>query len=172
VSKSLLSGLAQLRKHSLSIAKGRLFLDGTGFAMKGIIMTKTSAVRLAILLSGFSLGVVCGALVVSSSATRGARETASLAGRSSPSSPLTLISEVAVGCGVYGLPGSPAVVALTAGVEGRPIRASVESDLFGGEELEACVLSGLTGLPMSGDTLRVVLPVYQPQEASDALATR
>lgn len=131
-------------------------------------MTKTSVTRLAVLLSGFSLGAVCGALAVSSSARRDAREASPTA---QPSSAVVLVNDVAAGCGVYGLPGSPAVVALTAGAEGRPAKVVVESDLFGGDELESCVLSGLAGLPMSRDTMRVVLPTYEPQNI-DALAIR
>jgi hypothetical protein len=168
MSKSLLTSPAQLRNEPLYPAKSRRFLPGMALAKEEVIVTKTSATRLVVLLSGFSLGVVCGALAVSSSARRDAQKAHPAA---QPSSALVLVHAVAAGCGVYGLPDSPAVIALTAGAEGRPAKASVESDLFGDDELESCVLSGLAGLPMSRDTLRVVLPTHEPQRC-DALAVR
>ena len=55
-------------------------------------------------------------------------------------------------------------MALTAGTDGRPVRAAIESDIFGGADAESCILTGLAGLPMTSDTVRVVLPVHQPEE--------
>jgi hypothetical protein len=74
---------------------------------------------------------------------------------------------------VYGLPGSPAVVALTSGDDGRPVRVTLESDIFGGADAEACLLSGVQGLPMTRDSLRIVLPVHAPvDDAAAELAIR
>lgn len=133
-------------------------------------MTRISTTKLGLLLLGFLAGGLSGSLAVRSSAVVGP---AALVAPGAPRLPATVsqVQEVASGCGVYGLPGSPATVALTSGYEGRPVRVAIESDIFGGDEIEGCILSGLAGLPMSGDTMRVVLPVYQPTDTSEALAS-
>lgn len=130
-------------------------------------MTKTSATQLCVLFFGFALGGLSGALATQPAAP-GVQE------KLVPVAPAAIVrvQEAASACGVYGLPGSPAAVALTSGRDGRPIKAAIESDIFGGDEIEACVLTGVAGLPMTGDTMRVILPVYQPVDTSEALAAR
>jgi hypothetical protein len=118
---------------------------------------------LALLSLGFVAGVTAGVSAMPSRAP--ASEPSALTSRA-PMRPnhVTLVQDTAVACGVYGLPGSPAVVALTAGEDGRPVRASLESDIFGGPDAEACLLAGVAGLPMTRDSLRIVLPVHAPEE--------
>lgn len=132
-------------------------------------MSKLSSLLRSALPLGFFFGVIVGAVAVRTASTdpQALRPTAHV-----PGLPATVlkVQDTASSCGVYGLPGSPATVALTSGYEGRPVKVVVESDIFGGEEIEGCILTGLTGLPMQGDSLRVVLPTYQPTESSEALA--
>lgn len=82
------------------------------------------------------------------------------------------IQDAAHECGVYGLPGSPAAIAIHLGSDGRATKTVVESDIFGGEETESCILSQVAKLPLRQDTQRVILPVYQPEENGSMLANR
>lgn len=82
------------------------------------------------------------------------------------------VEEVARACGVYGLTGSPAVVALSAGIDGHLVRAAIESEIFGGDEAERCVLHGIADVPMNSDGLRVVLPMFAPAETEGPMASR
>jgi hypothetical protein len=133
-------------------------------------MTKNAAASLALLLAGFVAGAVSGASAMGRPAKQPAAGSALVSATAThTAATVEKVYDVAIGCGVYGLPGSPAVVALVAGPEGRPVKAGLESDIFGGDDAERCIVAGLAGLPMTSDTLRVVLPVHQP---SDALATR
>lgn len=132
-------------------------------------MSKLSTLPHSALALGFFFGVIVGVVAVRTTSTN------LQALRSAAHVPELLatvrkVQDTASSCGVYGLPGSPATVALTSGYEGRPVRVVVESDIFGGEEIEGCILTGLAGLPMQGDSLRVVLPTYQPTESGEALA--
>lgn len=128
-------------------------------------MTKNSATKLALVLVGFAIGAVGGAVGVQAApAQRDTPEVLVSHAAPRPAASVAQIHEVALQCGVYGLPGSPAIVALTAGADGRPVRAAIESDIFGGDDAEACIRDGLAGLPMASDTVRVVLPNHLPEE--------
>lgn len=78
------------------------------------------------------------------------------------------VQEVARGCGVYGLAGSPAVIALSAGADARVAGAEIESEIFGGEDAERCVLEGVADVPMNRDGVRVVLPVLALEDSDGA----
>jgi hypothetical protein len=78
---------------------------------------------------------------------------------------VTQIQDAAQECGVYGLPGSPAAIAIHLGADGSPTKTTVESDLFGGDETESCILRGVAKLPVRQDVQRVILPVYQPEDS-------
>lgn len=133
-------------------------------------MTKTST-KLALLVLGVLSGVV-GTSVARSALGTSAPALVVVPMPPRPTFAASRVSAAALDCGVYGLPGSPAVVALTAGLDGRPARAVLESDIFGGTETEACILAGVAGLAMHDDTLRSVLPVHVPEDSEAALAIR
>jgi hypothetical protein len=130
-------------------------------------MKKNIASALALVLAGFVVGAL------SSNAGRSTQHESKVVSAEARNRETTSqVNEAALSCGVYGLPGSPAVVALLAGVDGRPVKATIESDIFGGAEAESCVLHGVAGMPMRNDVQRVVLSVYQPDDSASMLATR
>ena len=71
------------------------------------------------------------------------------------------MTAAAEACGVYGIPGSPASVALRRGEHGKVARIEVASDLFGGPDAETCILEGTQGLSTAKD-VRVELPMFVP----------
>jgi hypothetical protein len=77
---------------------------------------------------------------------------------------VAVLREHAELCGVYGLPGSPAVVVVEPGFDGTAAVARIESHIFGGSELEECILEGARGLPLGGP-LRVELSTFEPGTA-------
>lgn len=79
---------------------------------------------------------------------------------------VAVLREHAELCGVYGLPGSPAVVVIEPGSDGTAAVARIESHIFGGSELEECILDGARGLPMDGRPLRVELSTFEPVDAA------
>lgn len=142
------------------------FVDGMSLAKSSVTMTKNLASALALVLAGFAVGAM------SSSVARPSQSEPKVVVEKGHHESAARVNDAAASCGVYGLPGSPAVVALLAGADGRPVKATIESDIFGGADAESCVLSGVAGMPMRNDVQRVVLSVYQPDDSVVMLATR